>query len=260
MDLSRSGFRLIGDAKDQKGFKSNRIQSIIESCGAFVSVIPYRGAASASASQAPYKYFLTEIDLAVRAKLPSPVVADPQVKRTDGDDSSWHRLETQASDCPKDIKGAIDSFWEEWSLPPRPHDIFLATDLASPGSRKYSAVRRLIERITGMRTVVGSEIREPDIQSSILQTIRNAFLVIADLSGSSDNNFNLDVCIEAGMAIAAETNVALVAKGKLRSPPFMLRHGGQLLAYEDDIEQLGVIHSLVREYRRRIINTELARY
>jgi hypothetical protein len=258
--LCRSGFRLIGDAKDQKGFKSNRVQSIVESCGAFVGVIPYRGGESASVSEKPYKYFLTELDLALKADLPTLVVADPRVRRSDGEDKSWIRLETQASDCPKEVQEAIDSLWEEWRSPPRPHDIFFAIDLETPGSHRDSEIRQLIERITGMRTVVGNEIREPDIQSAILQAIKEAFLVIADLSGSTDTSFNLDVGIEAGMALASGANLALIAKGKPRSPPFMLRRAGQLMTFEDEVDHFGVLHSIVRDFRRRVINAELARF
>jgi hypothetical protein len=40
----------------------------------------------------------------------------------------------------------------------------------------------------------------------------------------------------------------------------MLRRAGQLATYRDEVEQLGVLHSIAREYRRRIINAELSRY
>lgn len=93
-----------------------------------------------------------------------------------------------------------------------------------------------------------------------MRSVREAFLVIADISGATESTFNVDCCIEAGMAIANGTNLALVARGKPRSPPFMLRHAGQLTTYADEVEQLGAIHSIVREYRRRIINAELSRY
>jgi hypothetical protein len=56
-------------AKDQKGFKGNRVQNIIESCGAFVGVISNRDSISAFATENPYKYFLTELDFATKADL-----------------------------------------------------------------------------------------------------------------------------------------------------------------------------------------------
>jgi TIR domain len=259
--LCESGFRLIGDAKDQKGFKINRVQSIVESCGAFVGVIPYRdNNSSASASERPYKYFLSELDFAIKANLPTLVIADPQVHRIDGEDQTWLRMDTQASQCPSNVQNAINELWDRWVQPPHPHYIFLAIDLALTCSGRNSDLRELIERITGMPTIVGNEIREPDLQSAIMRSLKDAFLVIADISGATESTFNVDCCIEAGMTIASETNLALVARGKPHSPPFMLRHAGQLITYADEVEQLGAIHSIVREYRRRIINAELSRY
>jgi TIR domain len=269
--LCKSGFRLIGDSKDQKGFKSDRIKSIIESCGAFVSVIPYRDKSEngvpygdkselASAGDPPYKYFITEIDLAKKADLPSLVIADPRIRRSDGDDNDWIRMDTLASACPPAVQNAIEALWDRWISPPVPHQIFLAVDFDLPAAKSTSDVRLLIERITGMRTIVGNEIQEADIQSAILQSIKRSFLVIADLSGTSDDTFNLDVCIEAGIAFANDTNLALFARGKPRSPPFMLRRAGQMSTYADAVEQLAVLHRIVRDYRRRVINAELQRY
>ena len=258
--LRNAGFRLIGDSKDQKGFKTNRVQRIIESCGAFVGVIPYReGIESASANDRPYKYFLTELDFAIKAEIPVVVVADPRIRRVDGDDGSWLRMDTLASQCSNDVQEAIEALWEQWVRPPRRHYIFLATELASPSARKNSALRETIERITGMPTVVGNEIKEPDLQSAIMEAITNAVLVIADISAPLEGTFNVDCCIEAGMAIAHDVNIALIAAGKPRSPPFMLRRAGQLSTYANEIEQLGVIHNIVREYRRRVVNAELSR-
>lgn len=154
--LCASGFRLIGDAKDQKGFKASRVQNIIESCGAFVGIIPYRdNNGSASASEKPYKYFLTELDVAIKANLPTLVIGDPRVHRIDGDDQNWLRMDTAASQCPNNVQNAINDLWEQWVLPPHPHYIFLATDLALISSRRNSDLRDLIERITGMPTIVG---------------------------------------------------------------------------------------------------------
>lgn len=259
--LRNAGFRLIGDAKDQKGFKTNRVQSIIESCGAFVGVIPYRdGIESASATGKPYKYFLTELDFAINAQIPVVLVADPRIRRVDADDQGWLRMDTLASQCPADIQSAIEDLWDQWVHPPRPHYVFLATELASPNARRNSAIREIIQRVTGMPTVVGNEIHEPDLQSAIMKAIADAVLVIADISAPVEGTFNVDCCIEAGMAIAQDVNIALVAAGKSRSPPFMLRRAGQLSTYASEVEYFGVIHKIVRDYRRRVVNAELSRY
>jgi hypothetical protein len=222
-------------------------------------VIPFRdNTDSASANDRPYKYFLTELDLAVKASIPVMVVADPKIRRVDGEDESWLRMDTRESRCPNNVQTALEDLWEQWVKPPRPHYIFLATDLASQSAERSSAIRGIIERITGMPTVIGNEIHERDLQAAIMRTIKDALLVIADISGASEDAFNVNCCIEAGIATVYDVDLALVAKGKPRSPPFMLRRAGQLSTYRDDIEQLGVIHRIVRNYRRRVLNAELS--
>jgi hypothetical protein len=258
--LVKAGFRIIGDSKDQKGFRDNRIENIIRSCGAFLAVLPYRGVDSACVSEKPYSYFLTELDIASAAGLPSVVIADPRVHRSDGKDESWIRMETEASACPQKVASAIDDLWEQWTRPSAPHEIFFAADLDTPSANVDSDVRHLIERVTAMPTIVGKEIQESDLQLAIMERIKKAFLVIADLTGLSESDLNLDVCIEAGMALASNASLALMAKGPSRRPPFMLRRAGQLSTYSNEVEQLAVIHNIVREYRRRIVNTELTRY
>jgi hypothetical protein len=254
--LVGAGFRLIGDAKDQKGFRGDRLQSIITSCGAFVAIIPYRGDERACAAEGPYRYFLRELDLAARTNLPLVVVADNRVHRIDGDDGMWLRMDSQSSACPAEVNAAIENLWSLWQRPSRPHYIFFATDLDAPCSRRSSDLRELIERVTGMPTVVGDEIQEAPLQESIARALREAFLVIADITGSTEQTFNLDACIEAGIARAGDTNLVLVAAGSPRRPPFMLRDL-QMPTYQSPVEQLGLIYRIVMPYRRRVLNAEL---
>lgn len=250
--LASQGFRLIGDAKDQKGFGAgDRVERIIASCGAFVGVIPFRGAEHANAGDQPYKYFLRELDTAARLQLPSVVVADPRVRRTDGSDDSWLRMDTTSRECSREIVSALEGLYDDWRVPPAPQYVFCAMDLESDASRAGSSIRHLIERVTGMPTIVGNEIHEQPLQSAIIKKIRDAFLVLADITDDT-----LNTCIEAGMALATGANVELLARGAPRRPPFMLR-SIQMPTYANDADRVGVLHKIVRPYRRRVINAEL---
>lgn len=250
--LVNQGLRLIGDARDQKGFGSgNRVQKIIGSCGAFVGIIPFRGVENANASEKPYKYFLQEIDFAALYGLPSVIIADPRVHRVDGSDSDWLRMPTESNECPQNVLSKLESLWDKWRAPINPHYIFYALDLESDSVRVTSAVRHLLERVTGMPTVVGNEIRDQPLHSAIMEKIRDAFLVVADIT---DDNIN--TCIESGMGLAIGTNVEIIARGKPRRPPFMLR-SLQISTYENELEQIGLIHKIARPYRRRVINIEI---
>lgn len=250
--LVEQGFRLIGDARDQKGFGSGRrVERIIASCGALVAILPYREVTEASASLRPYTYFLRELDAARERDMPVIVVADPRIRRVDGPDGDWLRMETSATDCPPAVGAALNALWEQWREPPAPQYVFCAADLDSDLVAGGGAIRHLVERITGMVTVVGTEIHEDNLQSAIIKKICQAFLVLADITGD-----NLNTCIEAGMALAAGANVELVSRGPARRPPFMLR-GLQMPTYDGDADRVAVLHRILRPYRRRVINAEL---
>jgi hypothetical protein len=250
--LVEQGFRLVGDARDQKGFgKGKRVERIIASCGALVGILPYREVETANASDGPYKYFLRELDVATGLGLPTIIVADPRIRRSDGPDADWLRLDTAATECPPALTGKLAGLWEQWREPPAPQYVFCAMDLDSDVARPGAPIRHLIERITGMSTIVGNELHEENVQGAIIRSVCHAFVVLADITED-----NLNTCIEAGMALAAGTNVELVSRGKPRRPPFMLRTL-QMPTYEDDLARLAVLHRVVRPYRRRIINAEL---
>jgi hypothetical protein len=251
--LMDQGFRLIGDATDQKGFGAgDRVERIIKSCGAFVGIIPFRESDVATASDGPYKYFIREMDLAKAHGLPRVILGDPRVRRGDDDtDETWLRMETDATECPRGVASALEYLWDEWRAPSAPQYVFCALDLESAAARAGGPIRHLIERVTGMPTIVGNEIHEEPVHSAIIKKIRDAFLVLADITDD-----NLNACIEAGMGLAAGANVEILSQGESRRPPFMLR-SLQMATYRNDIEHVGIVHKVVRPYRRRIINAEL---
>lgn len=255
--LAKEKFRMVGDSKTQKGFVGDRITEIMKSCGAFVCIIPFRGAEQASATEKPYKYILSEIDTAVKLGLPSLIVADERVHRSDGDDSTWLRLQTDSESCSPEIDDAVRSLYFDWVEPQHRHFVFLATDLDSPIVMANSDIRRLIEFLTGMPTIVGTDCEDEHVQDEIMEKLRTAFLVVADITGNETSAFNIDVAIEAGIARASGSNLRLIARGEPRRPPFMLRTSGQLVSYRNDAELAGVIKKLVWPFRRRVINVEL---
>ncbi len=253
--LVDQGLRLIGDSRDQKGFGSgDRVREIMSSCGVFVAIVPYRGEETATRGAAPYKYFLREIDLANELQLPSVVIADPRIHHAGGDDQNWLTMKTEDQIIPDEVQHSLRSLWDLWREPAQPHYVFCAMDLDSEIVRLGGPIRQLIQNVTSMPTKVGNEIHEgnpENVNAAVRLAVVDAFLVIADLT---DDNVN--VCIEAGMALAVGTNVELLAAGPNRRPPFMLRERN-LRTYKDDVQQVGLIHTVSRPYRRRVINAEL---
>ena len=112
-------------------------------------------------------------------------------------------------------------------------------------------IRRLIQRVSAMPCLMGEDIRQGQIQQEIKYRIMGAFMVLADITEE-----NLNTCVEAGIALGAKRPLHLVACGPRHKPPFMFRDQ-QVWYYENDVELLGIVHNLVRPYRRRIINYEL---
>jgi TIR domain len=250
--LAGQGVRLVGDAKDKKGFgEGDSVEAILRSCGGLLAVVPFRGVEQASLQEKTYKYFLREIDLAAALDLPRLVIADPRVHRVDGPDTDWVRLSTDAKVCPADVTSRLEKLADEWRPPSAPHYLFWALDVESDAARPSAPIRHMIERITGLRIMVGTDLRGDPVQAAIMKGIADAFLVLADIT---DDNIN--TCIEAGMALASRTNLELIARGQSRSPPFMLR-SKSLANYEDDVARAGLLHNIVRPYARRIINAEL---
>ena len=125
--LVEQGFRLIGDARDQKGFgMGQRVDRIIASCGAFVGILPFRDVGSACAGERPYNYFVREMDIAARLVLPTLIVADlgsaaPMVPTPGG--FEW-RL--QRRQCPASVSVNLNMLWEQWREPPAPQYVFCA--------------------------------------------------------------------------------------------------------------------------------------
>lgn len=251
--VKEHNFRLIGDARDQKAFDPEvRMERIMSSCGAFVAIIPFRDKTeTATAADGPYQYMLQEIDRARSLELPSVIIADPRVRRTDAPDSNWLRMETNAKECPPEVKEALSRLDERWSKPRRPHYVFCALDL-DKDEESYEPLLRVIERVTGMEAVI--KVDDTPVHECLARKLKEAVLVVADIT---DNNVNR--CVEAGIAHAAGVKVELVAQGERRKVPFMLRAMTPHLdrTYKDDVEQIGVFHRIVRPYRRRVINAEL---
>ena len=256
--LASEGFRMVGDSKDQDGFKGDRLHQIMSSCGAFVSIIPHRGAENATAGEPPYKNFLAEIKLAQELNLPMLVFADPRIKLVGGSDEAWIRVPTNSKEIAPEGERQLGSLFHSWRNPREPHFIFLATDLDGPTAAFDRDVRRLIETITGMPTVVGPDLMTNNIQDAIMESISKAFLVIADISGDDNYRFNIDVSMEAAIARAQGRNLRLIARGEERRPPFMLRTAGQLRTYRNEAEYCGLMRQLAWPFRRRVLNAEFS--
>jgi hypothetical protein len=247
--LVQAGFRLIGDALDQPSWDEERVTSIIRSCGGLVSILPDRGQGKTS------KYMLRETQIGKMSGLSCLIVAEPAVDIPEMEAQTTIRMAAQYSadgqGTQKDLVKAFGELAEDWKEPMNPRWIFFSTNFDEAHKIRNRHIKKLVERVAAMPCIMGEDIREAQIQKYIIERVREACLVIADISEE-----NLNTCIETGIALGAKRPLHLVCHEPRRKPPFMFRDQ-QVWYYEDDAQLLGIVHKLVFPYRRRVLNWEL---
>jgi hypothetical protein len=250
--LAKRELRLIGDSKDQAGFgEGERVRSIISSCGAMVAVLPDRGGGNTS------EYMLKEIAIGRDLGLACFVVAEPNVSVPSSLESITVHVTAEALDQIDALERAVihgvDRIDEEWQKPRQAHYVFFATVVGNEYSARNRVLRQVVERVTAMPCIMGDDIREGQIQQVIIDLIRRAFFVIADISEE-----NLNTCVEAGVALGAGRRLHLVAAAPRHRPPFIFRDQ-QVWHYGDDADLVGRVHRIAYPYRRRVLNGEVSR-
>ncbi|HQY07559.1 MAG: toll/interleukin-1 receptor domain-containing protein [Burkholderiales bacterium] len=240
--LERPGLRLIGDSPDWPSFSGDRVRAIMRSCAGVLSIIPNR---PRSPDDDRLKHFIREARTAQQLRLPLLVVAEqgadlpsdlPVGCRADGN---------EGQPLPADLEELAQDFIERCRSRPRAGHLFLAVDFDAEHRSRNLTLRRLIQRAAGLRCVLGEQVQGDAVHSTLIQLIRDAVWVLADISGN-----NLNTCIEAGVARGAGVDCTLVAAGPYRQQPFMLR-GMELQVYDSDSELLALAYRAARAYRRR---------
>lgn len=126
---------------------------------------------------------------------------------------------------------------------------FLATSLLAE-QRDTDDLISVIERTSNMRCVLGRGMRGQHIQQAIIDRIRRAAVVIADVSDDNRNSL-----IEAGVALGAGTDLHLLCRVPAdgsRKRRFMFEDR-EMNWYETPLERLGMVYRIARMYRRRVL-------
>jgi hypothetical protein len=247
---SEYGFRLIGDAPDQEAYDpKTRVQRIIASCGALVAVFPYR-------KDSPEHGYTSEFiagEASIAAKLDRPflLLAASGVKlepALTAGATGGKALPLQTENGEKAWKHALLDFKDAYRASPRMAYSFFTTSLADETDSLNDTVE-LIQSVTCMECLVGQNLEGQHAQADIVDRIKNAEFVVADITDDKPNSL-----IEAGIARGVGVPLHLICKapesGSLRIP-FMLRDK-EPRRYRDSIERLAVIHEIARRYRRHV--------
>jgi hypothetical protein len=260
--LHKAGFRLIGDAEDQKEFDIKRVKPIISSCGGLVAIVPYRTDKESSETGYTSEFILKEIHAAQELRLPCLIIAEPNVN-LEGQNLEEYPIIRSTLDTNEGadratlkncdiVKEEIEIIGEKWRKPGEEHYVFFATDFKEENKERNGKIKDHIALVTSMACETAHDYNDK-VREKITQRIAKAFLVIADIS---DNNPN--TLIEAGIAQGTCRKLRLVARVTTDKdfPPYML-DDGQIQDYSDDNELLAKVHRIAYEFRRRVVNYEL---
>ena len=236
-------YRLIGDYPNQETTDAIRIKKIMGTCRGYIGVLTYRGE---NLYRNTSKYFLDEIRWAQECGLPGILIADSRVN-TDGisiypifkvDD--WGSV-----DIDTDLESFIDN--NLYLIDPKTPHIFYARSF----NRERDEINALIKRLCGIVTAIpckdGYDLVQ-GIQRAIIDRIKKAYIMIADISGDRFNTY-----IETGIALGADVDLFLVKQGERKTPQFMYRDN-EIKFYNDDCELLAILHNELRKHRRKVLN------
>jgi hypothetical protein len=249
------GFRLIGDSDDHPDYdEDSRVRRIIESCGALVAVFPFRDTPEHGFTS---KYITKEALLANDLRRPFLLFAANGVELAPALTASAigrKAFPLQATDGDQVLQQALLDLEEAYSPSPRTAYSFFTTSLRGNGDDIDEAIE-LMEQVTCMECLIGRDLEGQHVQSEIVDRIRNAEFVVADISDDRANSL-----IEAGIARGAGVRLYLISKapesGTLHTR-FMLRDI-EVKWYRDPVERIGILHGIARRYRRRVYNSTLA--
>lgn len=258
--LKNSGLKLVCDWTDQPHYNAARVRDIMDSTGGLVAIMPNRGQGSTSS------YILREIELARELKLPILVFYQdgltPRPEWEDGSVVGYNERISSLSDTELEdlFADRIERFANAWIKPKRGEHVFLGHSLEESINDRFSTLRRMISRMTGLPVVSGGLVTGSDAQVEIARLIDDAEFCIIDITNNSKIelpervNFALNSCIEAGIAIGAGkgSTLYLTYASPRRSPPFMFRNK-QVWFYGDELELIGNLRQIAFLHRRMVL-------
>lgn len=255
--LKRKQYRIIGDAGNQSVYdEDDRIRRIMNTCGAYVGILPYRGESNTS------RYILDEIHKAQECQLPGILIADSRVEDLEVFKYPLLKIDITSEIDETVLLNHINLLKVE--RPKTPH-VFFATNLDRERQTINEYIRNLSGVVTATRCILGEDINKGNLQQQIIERIRSAYVMIADITGDEqcikcesegkvgkDKTYRFNTCIEAGIARGANTDLFIIAKEPRKAPPFMFRDI-EVRHYSDDCTLLAIVHKILRGYRRCVL-------
>jgi hypothetical protein len=248
--LKNTGWRLVGDSPNLTHLGPQRIEAIMATTRGVVAVLP----AYPQEKYGTSPFIIEEAELALKCGKPLLILAEPGVApSTSVVQASFRGAPVEISDAKlqSNLVEALNAF--DQYIENRPHTdsyayIFLATSLRRD-AENTDDVSVVIERASNMRCVRGERLFGVNVQNAIVDHIRRAALMIADVTDDHRNTL-----IEAGIAMGCGTQLKLIVHapgGEIPKKRFMFE-GQELYPYRTEEEKLGLCYWIARQYRRRV--------
>jgi hypothetical protein len=198
-------------------------------------------------------YILQEARWAIEQRRPLLLLAEPGAKPPDDlVRQAFHG--TAFPLAPEGDRAALAQVFEDFdeTLQRRSHDdtdayIFWAGSLRGDPT-EADDIATVIERASNMRCVRGERLAGDNVQASIVERIRNAAVVLADVTDDNRNTL-----IEAGIAMGCGTRLKLMCREPPPGAPLKKRfmfEGQEFFWYRTAEERLGLAFYFARQFRR----------
>jgi len=257
--LKSAGLKLVCDWVDHPNYSVSRVRDLMDSTGGLAAILPHRGEGATSS------YIVREIEQARALGLPTLVFAHEGVTSNSGPaETAIAYGDSLATTDDRELDDRygepIENFVFGWKKPARGEHVFLGHSLEESVNDRFSMLRRMISRLTGLPVESGGLVAGSDAPSAIARLIRDAELCIIDITNTAHPgvpekmDFALNSCIEAGIAMGTgkADNLYLTCAAPRRSPPFMFRNR-QIWFYADELELIGNLRQIAMRHRRMVL-------
>jgi hypothetical protein len=250
--LRLGGWRLVGDPPEASQQGAERIDGVLRTTRGAIAILgldPARRPACAS------PFILEEAELAVRAGCPVLLLAEAGVSVPEPLAAAAFGgapvVLSATSERDPDLQSVLQSFDDE--LSGVAHDdsdayVFLAGSLRYDQTQSDELVA-VMERASNMPCVRGERLVGDNVQAAIIDRVRRAAVVIADVTDDPRNTL-----IEAGVAMGSGTTLKLIVHapdGVIPKKRFMFE-GHEVFGYASPEERLGLCYWIARQFRRRV--------
>jgi len=251
--LHHTGWRLVGDSPTFKYFGESRIEAIQRTTGGVVALLPHDPSQPDSATS---PYILEEARLGLGIGKPLLLLAEPGV--TPPEELARCAFNGTAAPLAATPEGratlatileAFDDMLQQQIKDDSGAFIFFAASLRGDPSEADDIVS-VIERSSNMRCFRGERVPGDNVQTAIVDLIRRAAVVIADVSDDHRNTL-----IEAGISMGAGTRLKLMCQQPPTGAPLKKRfmfEGQEFFWYRTPEERLALCFYFARQFRRRI--------